>query len=73
MCTLYKFFTLCRLILASVNIKYIHVAFLNLPTSARLIMPYVVTAEWLGGLPIKRGVLSSNSDTVVIKHLLHAT
>ena len=33
----------------------------------------VEVAEGLGGLPVKQGVLSFDSDKVVIKHLLRGT
>ena len=71
MCALGTFYTLSRLILPNVNIKNVSNTLSNLPTLGRLILPHTDVAEWLGSLPFKRGVLSSNSDIVAIKRLLH--
>ena len=60
------------LILPMVNIKYVLISFLNFLTLGRLVLPHVNVAERLGGLPIIRGVLSSNADAAAIIRLLHA-
>ena len=71
MCTSDKSFTLSKLILHKVDIKYVSNGLLILPTLGRLVLPYVDVAKWLVGLPIKRRVLSSNSYAIITKRLLH--